>query len=192
MFPDIPLICDQPIFRVSATDAVVSDCSNHKGYKRLSLCFRKCCSLGFTFQFHRFSSVAGISGRSAGYSSSTLRVHVAPSKSLGSGQGWGLQSSETAPQVRTINWLTKQGADTSSSQSKRFQSQAKLILGSVLWAWCLWDGLADTPPTKDLDTNMENTTSFIQALQWKVLNHMCSAYRLRVCSREESILLDIN
>lgn len=45
MFPDIFLICDQPIFRVSATDADVSDSSNHKHYKGLSLSFRKSCSL---------------------------------------------------------------------------------------------------------------------------------------------------
>lgn len=45
MFPDILLICDQPIFRVSATDAVVSDSSNHKHYKGLSVGFRKSCSL---------------------------------------------------------------------------------------------------------------------------------------------------
>lgn len=65
MFPDILLICDQPIFRVSATNAVVSASSNHKHYKGLSLCFRKSCGLGFSFQFHTFRSIAGISGRAA-------------------------------------------------------------------------------------------------------------------------------
>lgn len=45
MIPDILLICGQPIFRVSATDAVVSDSSNQKHYKGLSLSFTKSCSL---------------------------------------------------------------------------------------------------------------------------------------------------
>lgn len=47
MFPNILLICYQPIFRASATDAVVSERSNHEHYRGLSLCFRTSCGLGF-------------------------------------------------------------------------------------------------------------------------------------------------
>lgn len=85
MFPDILLICDQPIFRVSATDAVVSDSSNHKHYKGLSLGFTKSCSL-VVWGLFSSSTLADLlqgSGGELQVGSSTLQAHtIRSSRSL--------------------------------------------------------------------------------------------------------------
>lgn len=91
MFPDILLICDQPIFRVSATDAVASDSSNHKHYKGLSLCFRKSCSL-VAWGLFSSSTLSDLMQGSVGElqtRSSTFRAHTTISKQCFSGgQMW--------------------------------------------------------------------------------------------------------
>lgn len=92
MFPDILLICDQPIFRVSAADAVASDSSNHDRYKGLPLCFRKSCSLVvwglfccFTLSEQLQGSVGELQPRS-----SSFRAHTAMrNQSFGAGQAAG-------------------------------------------------------------------------------------------------------
>ena len=89
MFPDILLICDQPVFRVSATDAVVSDSSNHKHYKGLSLWFRKSCSL-VAWGFFPSSALSDLLQGSVGGQqtrSSAFRAHTTRSRqSFGGGQ----------------------------------------------------------------------------------------------------------
>lgn len=91
MFPDILLICDQPIFRVRATDAVVSASSNHKHYKGLSLRFRKSCSLvawGLVFSSTLSDLLQGSVGELQ-TRNSTFRAHTTVSKqSFGGAQTW--------------------------------------------------------------------------------------------------------
>lgn len=91
MFPDTLLICDQPIFRVFATDAVVSDSSNHKHYKGLSLCFRKSCSL-LAWGLFSSSTLSDLLQGSVGElqrKSSASRAHTTTSQHcFGGGQAW--------------------------------------------------------------------------------------------------------